>query len=61
MENLKVGDVVNISIAKDLQIVITNVKDEKFQGVYYNSLTHEFNTTPMLPKEIAIKVEQENR
>lgn len=61
MENIKEGDIVNISIAEGLQIVITNVKDEKFQGVYYNSLTHQFNTTPMLPKEIAIKVEQENR
>lgn len=61
MENVKEGDIVNISIAEGLQIFITNVKDENFQGVYYNSLTHEFNTTPMLPKEIAIKVEQENR
>ena len=34
MEKLKVGDVVNISIAKDLQIVITNIKDDSFQGVY---------------------------
>ena len=61
MENIKEGDIVNISIAKGLQIVITNVKDEKFQGVYYNSLTQEFNTTPMLPKVIAIKVKQENK
>jgi len=61
MENIKEGDIVNISIVEGLQVVITNVKDEKFQGVYYNSLTHQFNTTPMLPKEIAIKVEQENR
>jgi len=61
MDNLKVGDIINISITDGLLIVVTHVKDEKFQGVYYNSLTHEFNTTPMLPKEIAIKVEQENR
>lgn len=57
MENLKVGDVVKISIAKDLQIVITNIKDDSFQGVFLNSLTHEFNITPMMPMKIAVKVE----
>lgn len=58
MDNLKVGDIVNISIADGLQIVVTHVKDNNFQGVYFNSLTHELNTTPMLPIKIAIKVEQ---
>jgi hypothetical protein len=57
MENLKVGDVVKISIAKDLQIVITNIKDDSFQGVFFNSLTHEFNITPMISMKIAVKVE----
>lgn len=61
MDNLKVGDIINISIADGLQIVVTHVKNNNFQGVYFNSLTHELNTTPMLPKEIAIKVEQENK
>ncbi|MBQ8240553.1 MAG: hypothetical protein IJZ38_06920 [Bacteroides sp.] len=53
MENLKVGDIVCINIAEDIQIVITHIKDDSFQGVYYNSLTHEFNTTPMLPINLA--------
>lgn len=56
MDNLKVGDIVNISIADGLQIVVTHVKDNNFQGVYFNSLTYELNTTPMLPIKIAIKV-----
>jgi len=56
-----VADFRNISIADGLQIVVTHVKDNNFQGVYFNSLTHELNTTPMLPIKIAIKVEQENR
>lgn len=58
MDNLKVGDIINISIADGLQIVVTHVKDNNFQGVYFNSLTHELNTTPMLPIKIAIEVEQ---
>ena len=58
MDNLKVGDIINISIADGLQIVVTHVKDNNFQGVYFNSLTHELNTTPMLSIKIAIKVEQ---
>ena len=60
MDNLKVGDII-ISITDGLLIVVTHVKDNNFQGVYFNSLTHELNTTPMLPIKIAIKVEQENR
>lgn len=60
MENLKVGDVVNISIAKGLQIVIIHIKGNNFQGVYFNSLTQELNITPMLPLKIAIKIEQVN-
>ena len=57
MKNLKIGDVVNIRIVDNLQIVVTNIKDEKFQGVYFNSITQEFKTTPMMPINIAIKVE----
>ena len=60
MENLKVGDVVNINIAKGLQIVIIHIKSNNFQGVYFNSLTQELNITPMLPLKIAIKIEQVN-
>lgn len=55
MENLKVGDVVNINIAKGLQIVIIHIKGNNFQGVYFNSLTQELNIIPMLPLKIAIK------
>lgn len=41
MKNLKIGDVVNIRIVDNLQIVVTNIKDEKFQGVYFYSITQE--------------------
>ena len=57
MENLKIGDVVNIRIVDNLQIVVTNIKEDIFQGVYFNSITQEFKTTPMMPISIAIKVE----
>lgn len=60
MENLKEGDIVNIRISDDLKIVVTHVKDNKFQGVYFNSFTHEFHATPMLPIKIVIKVKEVN-
>lgn len=58
MNNLEIGDIVNIRIVDNLQIVVTNIKEEKFQGVYFDSSTHEFKTTPMMPIKIANKVEQ---
>lgn len=60
MEKLKVGDIVNINIAEGVKIVITDIKGENFQGVYFNSLTHEFNITPKIPMKVAVKVELEN-
>ncbi len=57
MEKLKVGDIVCLKIAENLRIVITHVKDENFQGVYFCSLTQEFKTTPMMPMTTATKTE----
>ena len=56
MEKFKVGDIVYLKIAENLKI-ITHVKDENFQGVYFCSLTQEFKTTPMMPMTTATKAE----
>lgn len=57
MEKLKVGNIVCLKIAENIKIVITNVKDDNFQGVYFCSLTQEFKTTPMISMTVAIKAE----
>lgn len=57
MEKFKVGDIVCLKIAENLRIVVTNVKNEKFQGVYFCALTQELKTTPTMPMTAAIKAE----
>lgn len=59
MENLKVGDIVYVKSAKDLHIVVSHIKGEEFQGVYFSSYSQEFKTTPMMSVKVAVKVEQE--
>lgn len=58
MEHLKIGDIVYLKTVKDLQIIVSYIKGEEFQGVYFCSSSHDFKTTPMLPIKVANKVEQ---
>ena len=60
MENIKIGDVIMVNAISDIPIVVTHIKDEEFQGVYFNNVSQEFKVTPMLPQKNAIKVEQVN-
>lgn len=57
MEKLKVGDIVSLKIAEKLKIVVTNVKDENFQGIYLCPLSQDFKTIPMMPMTVAVKAE----
>lgn len=42
MKNLEIGDIVNIRIVDNLQIVVTNIKDDKYHDMYFNSITQDF-------------------
>ena len=53
MEKVKIGDVVIVKAFSEVSIVVTNVKKEKFQGVYFSNISQEFKFTPMLPIALA--------
>ena len=36
---MEIGDIVNIRIVDNLQIVVTNIKDDKYHDMYFNSIT----------------------
>ena len=55
MENVKIGDVVIVKALSEVSIVVTHVKKEKFQGVYFSNISQEFKFTPMLPIVLAEK------
>lgn len=55
MENVKIGDVVIVKVLSEVSIVVTDVKKEKFQGVYFSNISQEFKFTPMLPIALAEK------
>ncbi len=53
MDKIKIGDVVIVKSISDLHIVVSHVKDNNFQGVYFSSVAQEFKITPMLPVNFA--------
>ena len=53
MENIKIGDVVNVKVISDVRIVVTHVTEKDFQGVYFSNVTQEFKITPMMPITLA--------
>lgn len=58
MNKFKTGDIVIIKAISKVPIVVTHIRKEKFQGVYFSDVSQEFKFTPMMPTALAEKWEE---